>query len=160
MDTARRGRRQRLWLCAEHPHRDQINRAQILPETPTKFSASKYKPIPPLPPTPLRLLHPPLRLPPPPRDRFARLAAARPRAGTLAVAIAPGPAPNAARTADEVFRDYKARRAGMIKALTTGTPPLAPPIGPLDSVPASWIRAIDAVFSLVLCRCGEVLQAL
>ncbi|XP_066307777.1 PHD finger protein ALFIN-LIKE 6 isoform X2 [Miscanthus floridulus] len=30
-----------------------------------------------------------------------------------------GPAPNAARTADEVFRDYKARRAGMIKALTT-----------------------------------------
>jgi len=71
-----------------------------------------------------------------------------------------GPAPNAARTADEVFRDYKARRAGMIKALTTGTPPLAPPIGPPDSVPASWIRAIDAVFSPVLCRCGEVLQAL
>ncbi|AQK99060.1 PHD finger protein ALFIN-LIKE 6 isoform 2 [Zea mays] len=30
-----------------------------------------------------------------------------------------GLAPNAAHTADEVFRDYKGRRAGMIKALTT-----------------------------------------
>ena len=33
-----------------------------------------------------------------------------------------------ARTAEEVFRDFRGRRAGMIKALTTGIchPPLAP----------------------------------
>jgi len=71
-----------------------------------------------------------------------------------------GAAPYAARTAEEVFRDYRARRAGMIKALTTGTPPLA-----IDWAPgfreAAWIRGIDAVFCLlILCRCGQVLQAL
>lgn len=61
-----------------------------------------------------------------------------------------GPAPNGGRTADEVFRDYRARRAGMIKALTTGTPPLASPtqIRASGSVPGAWIRAIDAGFSL------------
>lgn len=35
-----------------------------------------------------------------------------------------GAAPYGARSAEEVFRDYRARRAGMIKALTTGTPPI------------------------------------
>jgi hypothetical protein len=56
-----------------------------------------------------------------------------------------GAAPYAARTAEEVFRDYRARRAGMIKALTTGTPPLALDWAP-DSRAAAWIRGIDAVF--------------
>ena len=56
-----------------------------------------------------------------------------------------GAAPYAARTAEEVFRDYRARRVGMIKALTTGTPPLALDWAP-DSRAAAWIRGIDAVF--------------
>jgi hypothetical protein len=68
-----------------------------------------------------------------------------------------GAAAYAVRTPEEVFRDYRARRAAMIKALTTGTR-ASFPIGLLSSA-AVWIRAIDGV-SLALCRCGQVLQAL
>jgi hypothetical protein len=71
-----------------------------------------------------------------------------------------GPAPNAAHTAEEVFRDYKARRAGMIKALTTGTPLHALPIGLLILSRLRGFVRLMRGFSLMLCRCGEVLQAL
>jgi hypothetical protein len=71
-----------------------------------------------------------------------------------------GLAPNAAHTADEVFRDYKGRRAGMIKALTTGTPSLAPPIGPLILSCLRGFMRLTRGFLLFCARCGEVLQTL
>lgn len=120
----------------------------------------------------LRSPFPPLPLAPAPRERRppARLAAARPcrnpsgrhcpRAARPMDGGGSGPAPNAAHTAEEVFRDYKARRAGMIKALTTGTPLHALPIGLLILSRLRGFVRLMRGFSLMLCRCGEVLQAL
>ena len=43
------------------------------------------------------------------------------------------------RTPEDVFRDFRGRRAGIIKALTTGTPPLVPAV-----VFSFWILVRDS----------------
>jgi hypothetical protein len=74
-----------------------------------------------------------------------------------------------ARTAEEVFRDLRGRRAGMIRALTDGTP--APPyrIGPLfpsacldspDSALVSFAAVADVDKFFKLCDPGERLRSL
>jgi hypothetical protein len=88
---------------------------------------------------PRRLPIPARPLPPPP----ARLAAALARAPNPSRSHCPvlcrvkhlmegggsGAAAYAMRSPEEVFRDHRARRAGMIKALTTGTRASPPSIG-------------------------------
>ncbi|KAL5656427.1 hypothetical protein ACJX0J_035746, partial [Zea mays] len=96
------------------------------PKTRRNSPRAKYKVYKPTPPLPL------FPLPPPPAPRDSLLSSRCspsptrnpsdchcPRAARPMNGGGSGLAPNAAHTADEVFRDYKGRRAGMIKALTT-----------------------------------------
>jgi len=68
--------------------------------------------------------------------------------------MGPPPVP---RSPEDVFRDFRARRAGLIRALTTGNPRLAfaSPTSPLRL--RLGLRVLTG-FPLAPCRCGEVLH--
>ena len=57
-----------------------------------------------------------------------------------------------ARTAEEVFRDFRGRRAGMIKALTNGMlPSLAPWFRISPAYLAGGFAGADVLLGLVVC---------
>ena len=70
--------------------------------------------------------------------------------------MGPPPVP---RSPEDVFRDFRARRAGLIRALTTGNPRLAFAFASPTSPPPTPSGAPSShCFPLSLCRCGEVLR--
>ena len=65
------------------------------------------------------------------------------------------------RTPEDVFKDFRGRRAGIIKALTTGDPPSPlsfPRSSPLDFGTGFVAYGFVCLAVFVARRCGEVLQ--